>query len=226
MPFLIMRRDDIPDGALQVLDLIPNTSLRNQVYDPAGQTGYVRNIPTQDVVATTGAGPVTTVAEYGGLAAYLIDNVENASGGEGTALSAAIANTAATSITANANSGSETLTLPSINGLLIGAGAAPETSLTPGVGSESTGDLEELLSLLSGRNYVLPAGSMVGGAANIFIEGRRGEFTEPFRKIEDGGTFRMSVGEGYIAAITSESFTYGSTAGTAIDVFEDDGTRV
>ena len=42
MPYIVMKRSDIPDGVLQITDLTPNTSLRNSIYDPAGRTGYRR----------------------------------------------------------------------------------------------------------------------------------------------------------------------------------------
>ena len=74
MPFICLARTDIQDGVLQILDLQPNTSQANDSVDPPGQTKYV-NETQNDVVATTGAGPITTNAQYDGLAAYLIDNV-------------------------------------------------------------------------------------------------------------------------------------------------------
>jgi hypothetical protein len=222
MPFLVMRRTDIPDGVLQVLDLQPNESQRNLIYQPPGQSVYIQNIPTQDVVATTDTGPVNTNTEYGGLAAYLIDNVEEG-GPEPGALTAAVANAAATAIAAQAISGGEGLTLADIGGLLVGAGAPGGTTLT---GGESTATLEELLSLLSGRNYVLPAGSEVETTGDAFVSTRHGEFTESFRRIRDTESFRMSVGEGHLAEMMSSDFIYEGVAGTAVEAFEDDGTRI
>ena len=44
MPYIIMKRDDIPAATLQVLDLDPNTSLRNLTLDVPGQTKYVNPV--------------------------------------------------------------------------------------------------------------------------------------------------------------------------------------
>ena len=62
--FLIMRRTDIPDGVLQVLDLWPNTSSKNYIYPPGlGQTGYIKNISAPLADGSVGAGPTFTVSQ-------------------------------------------------------------------------------------------------------------------------------------------------------------------
>ena len=67
MPFIIMRRTDIPNGVLQVDDLKPNDSQRNYTLDPPGQSGYVRDVPTEVIVITTGAGTaIVTITKQGG----------------------------------------------------------------------------------------------------------------------------------------------------------------
>ena len=50
MPYIIMKRDDIPAATLQVLDLDPNTSLRNLTLDVPGQTKYVNPVQNDDVI--------------------------------------------------------------------------------------------------------------------------------------------------------------------------------
>lgn len=62
----------ISDGVVQVLDLYPNTSLRNQSIDPQGQTRYVNRVQN-DVVTVNAAG--NTVLDSRGLAAYLAARV-------------------------------------------------------------------------------------------------------------------------------------------------------
>jgi hypothetical protein len=37
MPYIILKRSDVENGVVQILDLEPNTSLRNQSIDPPGQ---------------------------------------------------------------------------------------------------------------------------------------------------------------------------------------------
>lgn len=73
MPRICMKRDDIPAGLLQVLDLKPNTSQRSLVYQPVGQSKYIRP-PDNGQVATVGAGPITVELAVSGIAAWLISN--------------------------------------------------------------------------------------------------------------------------------------------------------
>ena len=79
MPYIIMKRNDIPDGTLQVLDMEPNVSQRNLVVDPPGQTKYVNAVENETVVLT-GAGPVVMHREASGLAAWFVTNVNDGSG--------------------------------------------------------------------------------------------------------------------------------------------------
>lgn len=82
MPYIIMKRSDIPDGTLQVLDLDPNTSLRNYTLDVPGQTKYVNSVFNETVV-TLGAGPVTSFRTYSGLSAWFLARTN-----DGTAVAA------------------------------------------------------------------------------------------------------------------------------------------
>lgn len=80
MPYVMMKRSDIPAGVLQVLDLVPNTSLRNQVYDPPGQTKYVRALQNEVATLLTSGGVITFAAETSGLAAWFLTNVDDGTG--------------------------------------------------------------------------------------------------------------------------------------------------
>ena len=229
MPFIVMRRADLPEGLLQIEDLKPNTSQRNLIYDPPGQSGYVRPIPSSDTVATTSvAGPtVTTNATYRGLAAYLIDNVADAVSGD--AITAAQANTAAATIIGRAQSGL-VLALANVNTALTAAGAGVGTGLTV---NGSTGVLTEVLGILAGRVYQLPAGSTVT-LAGAFVTARAGSFVSDFRQILDTSAFRISNGAGDIFKFKSATFTYNGSltatlgpadgVGPALTVYSDTGT--
>lgn len=218
MPYIVMRRTDIPNGVLQVVDLKPNTSQRSFIYDPGtGQSGYIRNIPTSDTVATTGAGPIVTNADYCGLAAYLIDNVEDSST---TAITAAVANTAAAAIIALAQAGSA-VTLAAVNAELVAAGATAGTGLTAG---NSTGSLAALLGILQGNEYCLPGGSQVEDGGNLFDPTVHGTLDAITRTYYDTGAFKISWGEGNLSEMLSTIFTYNNTLGPAITVYANDGS--
>lgn len=167
--YIVLARNDLADNFLQVLDLKPNSSLRNQIYEPVGQTHYPTFFVQNSTVATTagGGGIRTTNDVYYGLAAYLIDNVENVGGGN-LALTAAQANGIALAILTRVASGLS-LTLTAVN-TLINAEAGVTLSDLDGTvaNSESTGSVEAVLQILAGSVYKLSSGSQVGDAANAF----------------------------------------------------------
>jgi hypothetical protein len=72
MPFICLAQE-IADGTVNILDLLPNSSLRNLILDPEGQTKYV-NRTENEPVATNEAGLVLQDAR--GLSAYLVDHTE------------------------------------------------------------------------------------------------------------------------------------------------------
>jgi hypothetical protein len=221
MPFVIMARTDIPDSVLQLTELKPNDSQRNYIYETEGQTQYVKNIPTQDVVATTGGGPITTDAAYQGLAAYLIDHVENQLADE--ALTAAQANEGASDITNAAQAGA-VLDSAAIVAILVALGGV---SAGTGVDTNgSTGSVEEVLGILAGRVYLLPGGSEVEDGANLLTAAVAGSFTNDgeFKQILDTSAFKVSNGIGQIANFKDAGFTYDGTAASALSVYADDGT--
>jgi hypothetical protein len=216
MPYIAMRRTDIPNGVLQVLDLVPNTSLRNQIYDPIGQTKYINRFTT-DTLAALSAN--ATVAEYSGLAAYLIDHVED--NVANVAITVAVANAAANAITALLNAGSA-VTVAAVNTALTANGVANAGGGTSLVANNSNGSITDILQILAGGQYVLPAASIVGGvtppaALGSFVSG-------VYLPTYDTGAFQISLGSGQLSVFTSAAFDYLGTTGAALAVYNDDGT--
>jgi len=216
MPYICKIRSDVPDSLLQLVELKPSTSQRNSVKDPPGQTKYVR-AADNDVVATRGAGPITTVKTYSGLAAYLIDRVEDTDNAN-AALTAAFANAIADSLIATMVGGGA-VTLAVVN-TAIQASTGGAATLT---GGDSTATLAAVLEILSGAVYVLPAGSQVEDAGNDFDASVSGEFTH-VRHIVFSGAFNISRGEGRLSVWTDAAYTYGGTAGAAVLLLNDDGS--
>ena len=219
MPYIIMRRTDIPNGVLQVDDLKPNDSQRNYTLDPPGQSGYVRQIPASDDVITTAPGAILTVRDACGLAAYLIDNVEDSSG---AALTATVANDAADAIIALAVGGMA-VGLTEVDAELVAAGATAGTGLESGA---STGQLSDLLELLSGAKYQLPAGSVVDTDGSTFNPTPQGFFatTPGVKRIEATGAFNVSNGAGDLFNYKRADFEYNGVLGPAVLVLADDGS--
>jgi hypothetical protein len=86
MPYIILKRSDIPTATLQVLDLSPNTSQRNLIYDPPGQTKYVDPVQNDPVVLHQPAGggtPVNMLLDVNGLAGWIITNLNDGTGAPG-----------------------------------------------------------------------------------------------------------------------------------------------
>lgn len=223
MPYICMIRTDIDDGILQVLDLYPNTSLRNLIYDPVGQTKYV-NRCQNDVVATTASGGNdVTVNAASGVAAYLLDHVEAGGLAAGTgALTDANANTIADAIVAAMDAGTA-MTLAAVNALL--SATVADTELTDAGGSASTGVLADLLKVLAGGEYILPAGSITETPTGTFNTTPSGSFTTgQYRATYDGFALSASVAEGALSQFISSSYEYGGTTGAALVVYDDDGT--
>lgn len=217
MPYIVMRRTDIPNGTLQVWDLKPNTSQKNSVLEPGlGQSGYVSNIAENQTVVTTGAGPILTLKDYCGLAAYLIDHVEDAST---TALTAVVANAAALAIILRAQLGLA-MTLAAIDAAIVAAGATVGTGLTAG---NSTGQLAEVLGILQGAKYMLPGGSMVEDAGNLFDPTVMGSFETATRHYYKTGAFNVSNGDGVLSHLKSPNFEHLGYQAPAIVVYDDLG---
>jgi hypothetical protein len=209
-----MTRTDIPNSHLQVLDLSPNTSQRNLTLDPPGQTKYARR-PDNDTVGTLGAGPITTAAAYSGIAAWLIDTIVDDPNGD--AFTAAQANASALAIIALLDTGSA-MTTGAINITITVAGSGI------GIGT-STGTLAELLEIMSGAVYTVPAGSVVDTDGSTWNPTVLGSLTHS-RHIVSSGAFNISRGAvgGRLEHFMRAAFTYDGTAGAAIVLYADDGT--
>jgi hypothetical protein len=73
MPYICLARSDIPDGVVQVLDLLPNSSLRIPSLSPLGETRYVNRVK-RDPALILASGLLS--ASVDGLDAYLVDRIE------------------------------------------------------------------------------------------------------------------------------------------------------
>jgi len=233
-------RNDITDNGLQLLDLEPNTSQRNPTLTAQGETGYLSHLPQNDTVVTTGVGPIVTSAAYMGLAAYLIDNVENVGGGN-ISLTAAEAIQIAGIALGAVVAGSD-VTLANIN-IAINVPAGVSNSDLNGVvlNSFSTGTVVEVLRMLAGEVYKLPAASEVAGIAAAFpgtgvLHTPLGSFVAStdtdYRNVRTAlatGAVNLSALSGNLSHLRAgtytflnPSFTYGA-AGTALMI---DGTHI
>jgi len=176
--YICHARNDLGGHLLQVLDLKPNSSQPGNVTTPAfgggvmgvqsGQTGYLSYGPdTSDVALTAiGGGAFVTSDVYDGLAAYLIDNVNDTNGN--IALTAARANGIKDRILTRVAAGSA-LTLADLNQAIRDEGGVGAASTLDGTGgTRSTGSVVGVLRVLSGEVYRLPVASAVISAGGAF----------------------------------------------------------
>lgn len=222
MPFICLTRTDVPPATLQVLDLRPNESQRNLIYEPPGQTKYVSFRPGNDVVGVYqpggGGTPIMTLDAYEGLAAYLIDQIADASAAN-AALTAVKANTIATNIITNILNAGVAATLANINAQIAAVAAGSGIGVAP-----STATLAGFLRILAGDQYNLPALSVVDTDGATFNPVISGTFVTRIRHTYNSGSLNISMGAGHLSEFTSPTFRYRGTAGRAVIVYDDDGT--
>lgn len=213
--YICMKRTDIPNGVLQVLDLQPNVSQRNGSIDPPGQTKYVNRLQNDTLAALVAN---KTVAEYKGLAAYLIDHVED--NVTNVSITVAVANASANAIVALLNAGSA-ITLAAVNNALVANGVANAGAGTQLNANGSDGVLANLLKIIAGAEYVLPAQSTIGGVAG---GAGLGAFTNgQYRNTYDTGAFQISFGEGQLSQFCASSFEYDGVPGAALVCYTNAG---
>lgn len=213
--YICMKRTDIPNGVLQITDLQPNVSQRNGSIDPPGQTKYINRLQNDTLAALVAN---KTVAEYTGLAAYLLDHVED--NVANVTITVAVANASANAIVALLNAGGA-ITLAAVNNALVANGVANAGAGTQLNANGSDGVLADLLKIIAGAEYVLPAQSTVGGVAG---GASLGAFTDgQYRNTYDTGAFQISFGEGQIAGFMGASFEYDGTTGAALVCYNNTG---
>lgn len=146
MPYICLARNDIPNGDVQILDLIPNSS-QPQPRTAQGQTKYVNRTIRGDAVLANGSAAfspsaagylsnstntVTTLEEISGLTAYLLDAVQPCSNAASTArIQIALDPAAGNTIVFTTDLGSYTLTA-------VNPGPAGPDQFVSGAGASTT----------------------------------------------------------------------------------------
>ncbi len=159
-PVICVRDASIPNNVFQIVDLFPNRSQRNPVVDPAPQgPRYLR----QPVNTTPVVDGLTIAKEVSGLTAYLLVNQDN----NNDVLSVAEATSIANLYITRMRSGL-TLNVATMNALIQGnqAGELNLANVTI-EGANSTATTAEILSILSGAKYTVPAGYVFDADAGL-----------------------------------------------------------
>lgn len=236
--FLLLRRADIPSGSLQIDDIRSPSEHSNQGPRIQGPI-YLRQPDNEQpftAVGDGGANERVYRTAFSGLAAYLQDNISDAAG---AMLTDADATDLAEGVITLLRSGSA-LNFATLGVGFVGELGGPPASVTPEVAAAYLPT--EILRILSGEQYTVPAGSLLQDAAGNFVPTRRGSFTRQtgvgsseaidyydayyasgsFIFNEDG--FKASQDSGKIAGFTDPTFTYLGVSGAAVTVYNDNGT--
>lgn len=163
MPYILLKRSDVPEGLLQTLDLKPSESLRLAPYQPVGQTGYVRPIDNASVSFSSD----TFHAQATGLTAWLLCNVSSGSGAKATA---AITTVAAASIV----DGDYFTLCDGVNTVVFGfkktaSYAVPATRVTLDITGATTAANVRDVIIPAVNNSVLDVTAVSGGAATVSL---------------------------------------------------------
>lgn len=214
MPYICMSRSDVADGTIQVLDLFPNSSQRNLIYDGEGQTRYINRAVTSTVSMSAAflASGATIGQDAVGLGAYLVDTMD--SNGGGTLLTTAEITSAVEDVMGlvdNALAVTAVTALASIN-----AGTYSGNAL--GTGSfKGNFSLENLLKVLAGAHYKIDKGTLIvdGSSQGAFVFHSKDtnlSSADTVTKSYDGDEFQVSLSSGHIAGLCSTIKLYGNQA--------------
>lgn len=193
--YIVPVRNDLSGINIQVLDLLPNTALRNAQEVP-GQTFYVRSSadqpgPTQTVLGALVGGSLTTdplgalqpfdyagkgspqalgvpQPEYG-LGAYLRERTQVDPAGANRPLSPAEVTKVVPVLMKAALAGTP-LAAADLNAAVAAASGAARADLIPADPmSAAFGNVGEVLAILGGGSYLVPPGTPVADPAGKFL---------------------------------------------------------
>ena len=236
--FLLLRRADIPNGSLQIDDIRSPSEHSNQGPRIQGPI-YLRQPDNERTFTAVGSSASERVyrTAFSGLAAYVQDNFSDPAGAmitDGDAMDAALA-------LINRVRMGWALDWDSIEVTLTGVlGGGPKDTSMGDAGP--TFFPSEIMRILGGETYTVPAGSVLQNQFGNWLYIRRGSFvrqtgigsSDPIDYYDAyyaaGGFifnesgFKASQAGGKVAGFSSPSFTYLGVSGPAITVYNDNGT--
>jgi hypothetical protein len=224
--YITVTRTDIPNGVLQIRDLWPNPTQYNPVIDPTPEGPFYLSQPENNTVATlTATGDKRSITRtVSGLSAYLVATVAGATvGGDITCITAVNANNIATAILNRMRNGLA-LALANINALI-----AAEVAGSGLVGTKtSTGRVADILAILTGAVFTLPAGHQVQDTDGVFSPIATNSIDDYFigeknNRLLDSDV-AVSAAKGALSVMLSDNFTYKGTANNCVAIYNSNGT--
>ena len=227
--FITLKRTDIPNGTLLIRDLWPNQSQYNPVIDPLPQGPFYLSNPSNEKITINTAGEVKTLKKAStGLTAYIIATVNGAdqvapNAGTFLALTVAQAEDIADAILVAMRAGDP---LEDTDIETIAQTVVADVAL-----AESTISVANILAILAGATFTLPAGHGIQQAG-----AGAGQFT-PLTVVNQAQYFvgdknqrlltsdlAVSSAEGALSVMLSDNFTYLGVQSQAVVIYNDNGT--
>lgn len=217
-PVICVRDADIPNGSLMIKDMWPNRSQANPVVDPAPQgPRYLRQ--PENTLPVVVANLVTR--DVSGLAAYLLVTVDAGAGNDN--FSPAQAKAAADAIISDMRAGGD-MEAGTVEGHLAAVVAG---SGLVGTGN-STATLGNVLAILGGAHFVVPAGTTAAGGVFKTAAVQETYFdTGVYQPIvNEDSSFWISVDQGdlYVAKNTRVNPVTGAALDPLVVIYDVDGT--
>lgn len=228
--YIVARRAEVQNGSVMITDLFPNDSQRNTSIDPpAAGPIYVRQVDLgvqgayRSVLKTT-AGVVSFVNEAKGLVPFLLRNV--ASGANGDALTIGEATIGANGILNLVRTG-VAVDLASVNPILAGV-----TVGGGGTDLSANSSIEELVRVLAGETYLVPAGIQITLANGNFAPDLNASSyfqNDVLHPVDGDSSWMVSFEEGCLNGLASlqdpdVGFAGVKTATPIVTVYNADGT--
>jgi hypothetical protein len=220
-PVICLRDATIPNNSFQITDLFPNRSQRNPVVDPAAQGPRYLRQPENETPVVDG---LTISKAVSGLTAYILVNQDD----NDDILTVGNATLIANLYISRMRSGLA-LDTATMNTAIQGAGAGQLNlgNVTIGGGDAST-TTAEILSILSGAKYTVPAGHVFDGNPGLTLPTVSFFNQNVFNAIDPSdSSFYLSVARGQLSVAKSSSTdAKGNVLSPQCVVYKADGTSL
>lgn len=222
-PVICIRDASIKNGQLMVKDLFPNRSLANASIDPAPQgPRYLRVVETPTLPVLDGTVIAQTVS---GLAVYLLVTLDLQVNGEN--ISPAQAEQIAIELITDMRAGNG-LSLAEINVIIQEVGGGPLNATGLGLGA-STATVNNILQILSGATFTVPAGydlEDVNNAPQFMSEDDQSSSFSAFHNpiVFEDSSFWISLAQGDLSGLKSSRTVNGVVLNPYVVVY--DGTGI
>ena len=218
-PVICLRDATIPNNSFQITDLFPNRSQRNPVVDPVAQGPRYLRQPENETPVVDG---LTISKSVSGLTAYILVNQDD----NNDILTVGNATNIANLYISRMRSGL-VLDTATMNANIQGAGAGQLNLANVTIGGQNASTTTaEILSILSGAKYTVPAGHVFDADPGLTLRSVSFFNQIVFNAIDPSdSSFYLSVARGQLSvAKTPSTDAKGNVIDPQCVVYKADGT--